>query len=225
MCQSNTHDPLYTPPLTRYIRLRQPGCSRVKHLGDGPPGGVDPAWAARRGHGASSGASPGSWLTPLADDDGWTEADLRAGDAEPEPAARSISDATVRDAKHARVPLRRVRAGELRWEEILYELKAGPAGGRLRRPSSAGRPGPGRWVPTCVASRPWTPRTSFAVAMMRCPTSTAGIPRSRSSTPPGWRCSGSGCRPAGPSWISAVAVACRSPVTWPPAATRSPAST
>jgi hypothetical protein len=25
-------------------------------------------------------------------------------------------------------------------EEILYELKAGPAGGRLRRPSSAGNP-------------------------------------------------------------------------------------
>ena len=24
------------------------------------------------------------------------------------------------------------------WEEFLYELKAGPAGGRLRRPSSAG---------------------------------------------------------------------------------------
>jgi hypothetical protein len=45
----------------------------------------------------------------------------------------------VRDtAKHADVPLRRVRAGELRWEEFLYELKAGPAGGRRRRPSSAG---------------------------------------------------------------------------------------
>jgi hypothetical protein len=44
-----------------------------------------------------------------------------------------------RDAKHASVPLRRVRTGELRWEKFLYELKAGPAGGRLRRPSSAGR--------------------------------------------------------------------------------------
>jgi hypothetical protein len=41
-----------------------------------------------------------------------------------------------RDAKHAGVPLRRVRAGEVRCEEFLYELKAGPAGGRLRRPSS-----------------------------------------------------------------------------------------
>ena len=28
--------------------------------------------------------------------------------------------------------------GEVRCEEFLYELKAGPAGGRLRRPSSAG---------------------------------------------------------------------------------------
>ena len=45
-----------------------------------------------------------------------------------------------RDAEHADVPLRRVRAGERRREKVLYELKAGPAGGRLRRPSSAGRP-------------------------------------------------------------------------------------
>jgi hypothetical protein len=50
------------------------------------------------------------------------------------------SDARVRDAKHAGVALRGVRAGELRCEEFLHELKAGPAGGRLRRPSSAGRP-------------------------------------------------------------------------------------
>src|SRR5215218_5565310 len=47
-----------------------------------------------------------------------------------------------RDAKHASVPLRRVRTGELRWETFLYELKAGPAGGRLRRPSSAGNRSP-----------------------------------------------------------------------------------
>jgi hypothetical protein len=40
--------------------------------------------------------------------------------------------------QHASVPLRRVHAGEVRWEKFLYELKAGPAGGRLRRPSSAG---------------------------------------------------------------------------------------
>ena len=42
-------------------------------------------------------------------------------DAEPEPVASSTSDATVRDAKHGSVPLRRVRAGEIRWEEFLYE--------------------------------------------------------------------------------------------------------
>jgi hypothetical protein len=41
--------------------------------------------------------------------------------------------------QHASVPLRHVPAGEVRWENFLYELKAGPAGGRLRRPSSAGR--------------------------------------------------------------------------------------
>ena len=34
-----------------------------------------------------------------------------------------------RDAKHASAPLRRVRAGECRWERFLYDLKAGPAGG------------------------------------------------------------------------------------------------
>jgi hypothetical protein len=31
------------------------------------------------------------------------------------------------------------RAGEVRWEKFLYTLKAGPAGGRLRRPSSRRR--------------------------------------------------------------------------------------
>jgi hypothetical protein len=35
------------------------------------------------------------------------------------------------------VPLRRVRAGEPR-EEFLYTLQGQPAGGRLRRPPSAG---------------------------------------------------------------------------------------
>jgi hypothetical protein len=54
-------------------------------------------------------------------------------DEKPGPVANSTSDATVRDAAtHASVPLRRVRAGELRWEKFLYELKAGPAGGRPR---------------------------------------------------------------------------------------------
>jgi hypothetical protein len=38
--------------------------------------------------------------------------------------------------QHASGPLRGVRAGELRWEDLLDELKAGPGGSRLRRPSS-----------------------------------------------------------------------------------------
>jgi hypothetical protein len=42
-----------------------------------------------------------------------------------------------RDAKHVSVPLRRVRTGELRCEEFLYELKAGLSGGL--RPPSAGK--------------------------------------------------------------------------------------
>ena len=55
--------------------------------------------------------------------------------------------------QHAGVPLRRVRAGEVRCEKFLYELKAGPAGGRLRRPSSAGEPSGGAGRPDHVASR------------------------------------------------------------------------
>jgi hypothetical protein len=39
-----------------------------------------------------------------------------------------------RAKQHASVPLPRVRTGECRREEFLYELKAGPAGG-LRPPS------------------------------------------------------------------------------------------
>jgi hypothetical protein len=62
---------------------------------------------------------------------------LRRQDQEP---AQSVDATSGTRAKHAGVPLRRVRAGELRCEEFLYELKAGPAGGRLRRPSSAGNP-------------------------------------------------------------------------------------
>ena len=55
-------------------------------------------------------------------------------DPEPGAVASSTSDATVRDAKHASAPLRRVRAGEGRWEDFLYELKAGQraASGRPR---------------------------------------------------------------------------------------------
>jgi len=64
------------------------------------------------------------------------DSDHDQGDAQHEPVASSTSDATERDAKHASVPLRRVRAGELRREEFLYELKAGLAG---RPPAAAAR--------------------------------------------------------------------------------------
>jgi hypothetical protein len=73
----------------------------------------------------------------------------------------SSTDVTVRDAaKHASVPLRRIRAGECRCEEFLYELKAGPAGG-LRPPSGphrqtgAGEPdSPSTTAPLTVERRP-----------------------------------------------------------------------
>ena len=52
------------------------------------------------------------------------DGDDHQGDEEPDPVANSTSD-DERDAKHASVPLRRVRAGEARWEKFLYELKAG----------------------------------------------------------------------------------------------------
>ena len=62
------------------------------------------------------------------------DGDHGQGDAEPGPVASSTSDVTVRDAKHASVPHRRVRAGEVRCEDFLYELKAGQraASGRPR---------------------------------------------------------------------------------------------
>ena len=60
------------------------------------------------------------------------------GDTEPRAVARSTSDATSGTRVACSIPLRRVRAGEVRCEDFLYEFKAGPAGGRLRRPSSAG---------------------------------------------------------------------------------------
>jgi hypothetical protein len=77
---------------------------------------------------------------------------------EPQPLLRC----TVRDAKHACAPLRRVRAGEVRREEFLYTLKAAPAGGRLRRPSSrrldhsdeaVSSPGRLRTLPKCNKPR------------------------------------------------------------------------
>jgi len=60
-------------------------------------------------------------------------------DAQPEPVARSTRrcDDDERDAKHASVPLRRVRAGEARCEKFLYDFKAG-----LRAAACGGRPRP-----------------------------------------------------------------------------------
>ena len=57
---------------------------------------------------------------------------------EPYQASQVDQRCDERDAKHASVPLRRVRTGELRREEFLYTLKAGPADGRRWRPSAAG---------------------------------------------------------------------------------------
>jgi hypothetical protein len=90
------------------------------------------ACAGGRGHGprAQTEPAPGN-----GNDD--------QGDAEPGPVASSTSDATRRHAKHASVPPRRVRAGELRWEKFRYELKAGPAGASGRPP--AGRRHDGHW--------------------------------------------------------------------------------
>jgi hypothetical protein len=62
-----------------------------------------------------------------------------------------------RDAKHASVPLRRVRTGELRWEKFLYELKAGQR-------AASGRPRPAA-APTglrVVASPPNGPAGAHA---------------------------------------------------------------
>ena len=77
------------------------------------------ACAGGRGHGPRARAEPS--MGDGNDDQ---------GDEEPGPVASSTSDARGRDAKHAGVPLRRVRAGEVRWETFLYTLKAGPAGGQ-----------------------------------------------------------------------------------------------
>jgi hypothetical protein len=59
------------------------------------------------------------------------------GDAEPRAVARSTSDATSGTRVACSVPLRRVRAGEVRCENFLYELKAG-----LRAAAYGGRPRP-----------------------------------------------------------------------------------
>jgi hypothetical protein len=56
------------------------------------------------------------------------DGDHDQGDEEVQPVVDSTTRCDERDAKHASVPLRRVRAGELRWEELLYKLKADPTG-------------------------------------------------------------------------------------------------
>jgi hypothetical protein len=59
------------------------------------------------------------------------------GDAQHEPVASSTSDATS-GTRGSMLAFRSVQQGNHRvGEDFLYELKAGPAGGRLRRPSSA----------------------------------------------------------------------------------------
>jgi hypothetical protein len=68
-----------------------------------------------------------SWAQPVGD------GDQDQGDAQPGAVASSTSDATVRDAKHADVPLRRVRAGEGARRPC-----STPSSGALR--AAAGRP-------------------------------------------------------------------------------------
>ena len=60
------------------------------------------------------------------------------GDEELRPVARSTIRCDQRDAKQALRFAPSFRAGEPR-EKSPYHFKAGPAGGRLRRPSSASR--------------------------------------------------------------------------------------
>jgi hypothetical protein len=98
-----------------------------------PDGGLDrrPVPVGERLSGATAGS----------DDEDLDDAGHRS-------VANSASDPMVRHAKHVSVPLRRVCAGGLR-EEVLYEPKAGAAGGRLRRPSSAGRSIGSLSLPAC----------------------------------------------------------------------------
>jgi hypothetical protein len=64
----------------------------------------------------------------------------------------------VDEQQHASIPLGRVRAGEVRCEEFLYELKAGPAGGRRppSGPAAARRPPGNRPHPPGIAVRQLT---------------------------------------------------------------------
>jgi hypothetical protein len=89
------------------------------------------ACAGGRGHGPRTRAEPS--MGDGNDDQ---------GDEEPGPVASSTSDATGRDAKHAGVPLRRFRAGEVRWETFLYTLKADPAARQPRNGHRGAGPPP-----------------------------------------------------------------------------------
>jgi hypothetical protein len=97
------------------------------------------------------------------------------GDAEPGPVASSTSDATVRDAG-GMLAFRSVQqSNHCAREEFLYELKAGPADGRLRRPSSrrqrrGGYRGAGLtlkpgWCPKRRGRSPLPPRRPLSIAM------------------------------------------------------------
>ena len=96
------------------------------------------------GHTGSSNADPRLTSAISPGPEAWAELALDSGnddqgDAERGPVASSTSDATVRDAGEACRVFRSVVSVLVRaWETFLYTLKAGPAGGRLRRPSSAG---------------------------------------------------------------------------------------
>ena len=122
-------------------RVARPGraCGRV--VVQGQPG---------RGRGPAPAAEPGP--PRMAAPDRWSRSWPRSwgracgGRRRRRPGRRGArassqldhDDGTGRKAKHASVPFRHVCALELRCKKFLYELKAGPAGGRLRRPSSAG---------------------------------------------------------------------------------------
>jgi hypothetical protein len=67
-----------------------------------------------------------------------------------------------RGAKHASVPLRRVRAGEVRGEDFLYELKAALGRQTARRVDLAGRKLRPSWLAINRRSSPNS--TSFSKA-------------------------------------------------------------
>jgi hypothetical protein len=87
------------------------------------------------------------------------------GDAEPGPLGSSTSDATsgtrAEEQQHAGVPLRRVRAGEVRCEDFLYELKAG------LRPATM-RQGPGTDLTLAHVQPKQSPTASVKLKVLTC---------------------------------------------------------